>query len=196
MAYINLKKVGLSSMLATTLLLNGGIGVVHADSKDNNVSKEVSKSSNNAVKLADEFYNKGDINILKNNGFKVLEQGEGYYTAVKDGVAVVITPNQAKEMGAKVNKKYLKEDIKTTDVQTNESKVSQDNTLLNGKDAGKDNEQEKEVSDVKERTIVEKELNWWAIAGIGLLSLLALGLLFVPTKKDKNGQAVKKPKVK
>lgn len=196
MAYINLKKVGLSSMLATTLLLNGGIGVVHADSKDNNVSKEVSKSSNNAVKLADEFYNKGDINILKNNGFKVLEQGEGYYTAVKDGVAVVITPNQAKEMGAKVNKKYLKEDIKTTDVQTNESKVSKDNTLLNGKDAGKDNEQEKEVSDVKERTIVEKELNWWAIAGIGLLSLLALGLLFVPTKKDKNGQAVKKPKVK
>lgn len=183
-------------MLATTLLLNGGIGVVHADSKDNNVSKEVSKSSNNAVKLADEFYNKGDINILKNNGFKVLEKGEGYYTAVKDGVAVVITPNQAKEMGAKVNKKYLKEDIKTTDVQTNESKVSKDNTLLNGKDAGKDNEQEKEVSDVKERTIVEKELNWWAIAGIGLLSLLALGLLFVPTKKDKNGQAVKKPKVK
>lgn len=206
---INLTKVGLSSILATTLLIQSGVVDVHAEGNNKEVTKEVkkeeikgskevkkeeSKSSKEAIKLAEDFYNKGNIKVLKDNGFKVIDKGGGYYTAVKEGVAVILTPNQAKEMGSKVDKKYLKEDIKTTENKTTESKVSSDNTLLNGKDNKV--KKEKDISEDEGRTVVRKELNWWVISGIGLLVLLLIGVVFVPTKSDNDRKLKKKPKVK
>ena len=211
---INLTKVGLSSILATTLLIQSGVVDVHAEDNNKEVTKEVtkevkkgvkkeatkevkkedSKVSKEAINIAEDFYDKGNIKVLKGKGFKVIDKGGGYYTAVKEGVAVILTPNQAKDMGAKVDKKYLKEDIKTTENKPKESKASSDNTLLNGKDNKV--KKEKEISEDEGRTVVRKELNWWVISGIGLLVLLLIGVVFVPTKSDNDRKLKKKPKVK
>lgn len=174
-----------TSIIGTSTYLNTNSIKAFAET-----NKSVSQSQENKLvkldKITQEFYDKNDIKVLLNNGFKIKSDAEGTFVAVKDGFAVNITPEQAKQGGFKVNPKYLSKEPSTVEQETEEkeNKIDANNSLITGNDV--DSKQSEETSrTVENKKIVEKKLNWWVVLGIGLIILTMLGLLFVPTKKKR-----------